>query len=923
MNFDLSFIEKQKANSYPSQRIYTEVMYALEVSRAKGGKYDSLIHAALNKLYSAFNERGALTMTDVTNLEGDLAAMTADCKSYELLLVSHSHIDMNWMWGFDETVSATLATFSTMLKLMREYPRFKFSQSQASCYEITEKYAPDMLDEIRAKVKEGRWEVTATQWVEGDKNLASGEDLSRHIQQSKDYLSALFSLPRDGFNLCFEPDTFGHNAFMPEILSDGGVKYMYHCRGGNPDVLYRWRAPSGKSVTVYCEPNWYNEVISGDSFLGYVPIMEKYGLNRFLRVYGVGDHGGGATRRDLNRIEDMMTWPVMPVLTYSTYAEFFGYIEKAKPKIITFEGELNSVFTGCYTSQSRIKKSNAVDARVLTDTEKAMAAANAYGLKSYCGKELDEGWRKHLFNQFHDILPGSCVTESRECALAYSMEVHALCGAKKTDALNAIANQVAVKTSPAVKGWDDGFSCCAGVGTAITSQGVYCGETGTGNRRVYLAFNPCSVDGEFIFSFRLWDYDGRVDALTVTDGEGNPLPFEIDKTRREYFFHKYYDLKVKCYLPALGYSCLIVSCDKEVPPVKIPDGGPPITDRDPDFVLEDDFVRAEFSPSTAALVRFKDKITGKEYYNPQGLAFFRYAEEDAFTEMTAWTQGRRKTDEPITKGVSIKDSYWHHNYKNDILNKQLVFSADFKNSRLYCTVKLENGALKYETVVDFREEGVKLKMTPCLEFSVNRAFTEYRFDVPYGVIERSGSYFDRPALSFIAGTDDGNGVMLLCEGKNGFRGESDRMTVSLIRGSFDPDPTPEIGKHEFTVILAPLRGKSNLGLLQLAEKLRTVIPVVPVTDSDKPRTLPVTAAPINYDGAWLTAFKPCQGGEGFIARFVETDGKESMVSVSADWLKKAYICDSSEIKLQDLKVESGKVKVAIKPYSVLTLNLIK
>lgn len=254
MNFDLSFIEKQKENSYPSQRIYTEVMYALEVSRAKGGKYDSLIHAALNKLYSAFNESGALTMTDVTNLEGDLAAMTADCKSYELLLVSHSHIDMNWMWGFDETVSATLATFSTMLKLMREYPGFRFSQSQASCYEITEKYAPDMLDEIRARVKEGRWEVTATQWVEGDKNLASGEDLSRHIQQSVAYLSEMFSLPRASFNLCFEPDTFGHNAFMPEILSDGGVKYMYHAAAAIPTFCTAGAHLRGKALPCIASP---------------------------------------------------------------------------------------------------------------------------------------------------------------------------------------------------------------------------------------------------------------------------------------------------------------------------------------------------------------------------------------------------------------------------------------------------------------------------------------------------------------------------------------------------------------------------------------------------------------------------------------------------------------------------------------------
>jgi alpha-mannosidase len=155
---------------------------------------------------------------------------------------------MNWMWRFDETVAATLDTFRTMLNLMEEYPEFKFSQSQASVYKIVEEFDPDMLEEIKKRIKEGRWEVTASTWVESDKNMPNGESLVRHILYTKRYLSELLGVDPGTLNIDFEPDTFGHNLNVPEILARGGVKYYYHCRGYDGHDIYRWKSPSGSSV---------------------------------------------------------------------------------------------------------------------------------------------------------------------------------------------------------------------------------------------------------------------------------------------------------------------------------------------------------------------------------------------------------------------------------------------------------------------------------------------------------------------------------------------------------------------------------------------------------------------------------------------------------------------------------------------------
>lgn len=147
---------------------------------------------------------------------------------------------------------------------MEEYPGFTFSQSQASVYRIVEEYAPELLKEIRARVKEGRWEVTASTWVENDKNMPAGEAMARHLLYTKRYLSELLDISMDSLNLDFEPDTFGHSRNMPEILQKGGVSRYYHCRGYDGEFLYRFKGISDAEVLAYREPYWYNAAICYD-----------------------------------------------------------------------------------------------------------------------------------------------------------------------------------------------------------------------------------------------------------------------------------------------------------------------------------------------------------------------------------------------------------------------------------------------------------------------------------------------------------------------------------------------------------------------------------------------------------------------------------------------------------------------------------
>ena len=209
-----------------SQMAYLQKLYVVEKKEP-----NVLFMQSVEELYRAYKENGALTKEDCLRCEEQLKPLSAWAKSYTIHMVSHAHIDMNWQWDFSETVLTVVDTFRTMLDLIREFPQFIFSQSQASTYKIIEEYAPWMLDEIAQRIREGRWEVTASSWVEADQNMPSAESVCRHILYTKNYMKQTFGIPEDELVIDFEPDTFGHHINLPELLHAGGVKYMYFSRG--------------------------------------------------------------------------------------------------------------------------------------------------------------------------------------------------------------------------------------------------------------------------------------------------------------------------------------------------------------------------------------------------------------------------------------------------------------------------------------------------------------------------------------------------------------------------------------------------------------------------------------------------------------------------------------------------------------------
>lgn len=914
---------------YWGERAIYQLAYAMKLSEAQGDKYNDRLKPIVEHVTKYYEDYRSITEDLVRFVEDELSDIKDIAKSYKVICVAHAHIDMNWMWSFDETVAITLDTFRTMLDLMSEYPEFKFSQSQASVYNIVEEYQPAMLEEIKKRVHEGRWEVTASTWVEGDKNIPNGESLARHILYTRRYLSELLDIDSADLDLDFEPDTFGHSMNVPEVLTRGGIKYYYHCRGYDEHVLYRWKSPSGNSIIAYREPTWYNAAIEPYMAL-YVPeFCTEHGLDSMLKVYGVGDHGGGPTRRDIEKIIDMNTWPIFPEIKFGTYDEFFEKVSKVENELPVVEGEQNFIFTGCYTSQSRIKMANSVGERTLNEAELFNAIATLTADSPYPGIDFEKAWRKILFNHFHDIIPGSCTREAREHAMGMFQESMAIANTNKSLAIRNIAKLIDTQSlhigNTNIK---DSTSEGAGVGYGVEDFKITQCERGRGKTRIFHVFNPSLYPREEVVTITVWDWDYDLNRVEFKDESGNVIVHQlIDNDFIHYWGHRYFRVLIKADVPACGYSTYTMS-EKELDKVPLYYPRDPRVEKIDEFVLENDYIRVLFDSQDASIKSIINKETGEELISQNEKAgIFRYILEDESKGGTSWVVGRYMNIEPLTKNMRIKWMYG----TNSPIRQAICYEIDFKESKLQVIAYLDADSprLNFDVECEWLEIGKPGFGIPQLNFYLPIAYRcrSYKYDIPFGTIERQGKDMDVPANTFAIGVPTNEGqsaLMLMTDVKHGFRCKENSLSLTLIRSSFDPDPYPEIGLHKFSIALQIVDADAdNCKLIDCAYDYKHPLSVTSAVVQKG--TFPLKHSFISKEqgSIAISGIKLCEDQyERMIVRIYETEGKDTKAKLRLfKEPKKAYFVDINEqvIDNGEIFIERDAVSFSVSSNSISTV----
>ena len=346
------------------------------------------------------------------------------------LCVGHTHIDCAWKWTLQQTREKVQRSFSTVLELMRRYPSYTFTSSQPLLYQDLKEEAPELYEEVKARVREGRWECEGAMWVEADCNLSSGESLVRQILYGKRFFREEFGVDS---RVLWLPDVFGYSAALPQILKKTGVDWFVTSKIGWNDVngmpyeTFRWKGIDGTEVNTYFmtansidkQPrrrNTYNADTTPSMTAGtYHRYSQKALTNEVMSTYGYGDGGGGPTPEQIEMIlRQEKGIPGIPNTRTGFAGDFLRRMEeRMKGKVIPrWQGELYLEYhRGTYTSIAKNKRNNR-KSELLYQNAEALACLDRILFGTPFPKaELRRGWEMILTNQFHDIIPGSSIKE--------------------------------------------------------------------------------------------------------------------------------------------------------------------------------------------------------------------------------------------------------------------------------------------------------------------------------------------------------------------------------------------------------------------------------------------------------------------------------------------------------------------------------
>ncbi len=330
-----------------------------------------------------------------------------------LHLICNAHLDPVWQWRWEEGAAEAITTFGIAARLLREFPSFIFTHNEAILYRWVEEYDPALFEEICELVAEQRWCIGGGWDLQPDVIMPGTEAIIRHIAEGRRYFQEHFGVkPLVAYNF----DPFGHTAGLPQILVKAGFKMYVHMRPEEknlplPSDLYRWRGVDGSEIGVYRIPFPAYNTFHGKAVERIREAAElALRLNRDTPVFwGLGDHGGGATRKELEQIQEYIEKEARVEVVHSSTERFYAAILPLLDRAPVVEGELQRIFTGCYTSMSRLKRRMQRNLGELVQTEGLRAATWWLRNQPYPAEELRDAWRDHLFNDFHDILPGSSV----------------------------------------------------------------------------------------------------------------------------------------------------------------------------------------------------------------------------------------------------------------------------------------------------------------------------------------------------------------------------------------------------------------------------------------------------------------------------------------------------------------------------------
>lgn len=618
-------------------------------------------------------------------------------KQKKLYMIGNAHLDPVWLWQWQEGFQETKATFRSALDRMKEYDDFIFTSSSAANYEWVENNDPKMFEEIKERVKEGRWQIVGGWWIQPDCNIPGGESFVRQGLYGQRYFQEKLGVTaKVGYNV----DSFGHHGMLPQILRKSGMPYYVFMRPmpnekGLPGRLFNWESDDGSRVLTYRIPFEY--CTWGKDLEKHVRrCMEelKDPFGNLMVFYGVGNHGGGPTKENINSIKRMNALPEFPQLEMSGPNDYFADMEALDLPIPVVHDDLQHHASGCYAVHSGIKQWNRQAENALMTAEKWSAFASQVTGQPY-PQDYHRSWKNVLFNQFHDILAGT----SLEAAYNDARNMH---GEAMT-----IADR--------------------GLNYAIQSLSWNIGIEQEEGMKPIVVFNPHSWESRVNVELEI---GGMKDTAIVVDENGKQIPFQLVQSQATSGGR--YRLSFIAELPALGYRVYKVLPASQEPKLAVQGI------KANDYALENDRFRVEFDPKTGFISSLFDKKVQYEVF--RGPAARPVVIED---KSDTWSHNVFHFNQKIGDFLATSVQRVEHGPVKSVIRVK----SEYGRSTLLqdFTLYKELDYIDVKVTVDWREQFKMLKLV----FPINLVLTKQTYEIPYGFKEREHNGEEEPGQSWV------------------------------------------------------------------------------------------------------------------------------------------------------------------------------
>lgn len=788
--------------------------------------------------------------------------------------IGHTHIDVAWWWTVAQTREKVVRSFATVLKLMEEYPNYKFMSSQPVLYYFLKQRYPELYEKIKQRVAEGRWETEGGMWLEADCNLTSGESLVRQFLYGKRFFREEFG---QDSKILWLPDVFGYSGALPQIMKKSGVDYFMTTKlawnqiNRIPNDTFLWRGIDGSEVLTHLITTLgvgqnpkesffttYNGMLHPDAIMGgWERYQNKEINNDILISYGYGDGGGGPTRQMLETSQRMEQGirgiPKVRQETARTYFDQLNRRVKDNRRLETWEGEFYFEYhRGTYTSMARNKRGN-------RKSELAMMDLETLGVLSgdYPAQADTRLWRDViLLNQFHDILPGSSIAEvydvTKQEYAALEQEVSGLIQAR--------------------------LEALAGAGDGVT------------------VFNTLGFARSDVVRL------GQLSAQALEDGAGRCYPVQQTAAGAVAYLEN---------LPAKGYVTLR-RAEGQAPS--------PFLRRD-DFHLETPYYSVTLD-SKGRFASLFDKEHDRELMKPGTLGNLLRVYEDKPIYYDNWDIDRYYTE----KHYDVEDLHSLAWTEDGPVQTTLELCYGFCGCTLRQRIHFyaNTRRIDFETVVDWKLHQHLLKA----EFPLDIHTDEATFDVQFGNVTRKvhtntswdKARFESCGQKWMDYSEGHYGVSLLNDCKYGHSVLEGVVALTLIKSGVEPNPNADVETHRFTYALYP-HGETwkQAGTVQESYKLNQPAYVLPAGTPGKTYSY----ASVDKSNVILETVKQAEDGQGTILRLYECENARTKFTLTVPAATtQACVTNLLEETQQPLTVTNGQIHCTIHPYEILTIRIV-